>query len=167
MPSDPPSRSERDPTVHKTVVDGDAEPTERADERGTDLLHRSPVARAFFLSVGFVSLGLGIVGAFVPVLPTTVFVLIAAYCFARSSQRFYTALLSSQHFGPTIRDWQTHRCISRQSKTYAIALIVLSFGLTTSVFVDGTFLRVALIGFAAALVWYLARLPTCGQHLQR
>lgn len=136
----------------------DPESTDRESVR----VHRSRAARALYLSVGFLSLTLGIIGAFLPLLPTTVFVLIAAYCFARSSERFYTALLSNKHFGPMIRDWQTHRCISRQSRTYAIVLIVLSFGVTTAGFVEGTLLRVVLVALAGALVFYLSSLPTCG-----
>lgn len=127
-------------------------------------VHRSRTARALYLSVGVLSLTLGVIGAFLPLLPTTVFVLIAAYCFARSSERFYTALLDNKHFGPTIRNWQAHRCISRQGRTYAIALIVLSFGVTTTGFVEGVLLRVVLVALAAALILYLARLPTCGDR---
>jgi len=127
-------------------------------------VHRSRAARAFFITVGFVSLALGIIGAFLPLLPTTVFVLVAAYCFARSSERFYTALLDNKHFGPAIQDWQQHKCISQRSKVYAIALVVLSFGITTSGFVDSSPSRALLALLGATLVVYLYRLPSCGSE---
>lgn len=124
-------------------------------------VHSSPVVRAVLIAVGFAALGLGILGAFLPLLPTTVFVLIAAYCFARSSERFYTALLESRHFGPLVRDWQAHRCIARRSKVYAISLIVLTFSITVGLFVSSGFVRAALVVLGASLILYLYRLPTC------
>ena len=124
-------------------------------------LHRSAVARGLFTALGFLSLSLGILGMFVPLLPTTVFILIAAYCFARSSERFYEALLRHKRFGPMIRDWQTHRCISRRNKRIAITLVILSFGLTTGFFLQSTAWRVGLLSFGAALALYLYTLPTC------
>jgi uncharacterized membrane protein YbaN (DUF454 family) len=139
-----------------------SQPSDReAIDREVVRVHRSRAARAFFITVGFLSLALGIIGAFLPLLPTTVFVLLAAYCFARSSERFYTALLTNKHFGPAIRDWQRHRCISQRSKTYAIVLIALSFGITTTGFVESTLSRVLLVLLGAALVVYLYRLPSC------
>jgi hypothetical protein len=136
-------------------------PDRETSDREPVRVHRSRAARAFFLTAGFVSLALGIIGAFLPLLPTTVFVLLAAYCFARSSERFYTALLDSKHFGPVIHDWQQNRCISRTSKVYAIVLIVLSFGVTTTSFVESTLPRILLVLLGAALVVYLSRLPSC------
>lgn len=131
-------------------------------ERETIRLHPSRTVRALFLVGGFLSLGLGGLGVFLPLLPTTVFVLVAAYCFARSSERFHTALLRHKRFGPAIRNWQTHRCISRRGKAYAIGLIALTFGLSTSLVVEGALSRIALVALGAALVLYLYRLPTCG-----
>ena len=136
-------------------------PNRETPNREPVRVHRSRAARAFLLTAGFLSLALGIIGAFLPLLPTTVFVLLAAYCFARSSERFYTALLDSKHFGPVIHDWQQHRCISQTSKVYAIALVVLSFGITTMGFVDSTLSRVLLALLGLTLVVYLYRLPSC------
>lgn len=142
--------------------DGSSQPPDReAPDREAVRVHRSRAARAFFITAGFVSLALGIIGAFLPLLPTTVFVLVAAYCFARSSERFYTALLDNKHFGPAIRDWQQHKCISQSSKVYAIVLIVISFGITTTSFVEGTLSIVLLALLGVTLVVYLYRLPSC------
>jgi uncharacterized membrane protein YbaN (DUF454 family) len=148
-PSDRPPHDRRPPAGHPA-------------EHETTRLHPSRTVRAVFLIAGFVSLGLGALGVFLPLLPTTVFVLVAAYCFARSSERFHTALLRHKHFGPAIQNWQTHRCISRQSKGYAIGLIALSFGVTTALVLESSLFRVLLVALGAALVLYLYRLPTCG-----
>jgi uncharacterized protein len=69
--------------------------------------------------LAYASLGLGIVGVFVPGLPTTVFVLIAAWAAARGSDRLHRWLLAHPRFGPSIRDWQAHGAVSRRAKWLA------------------------------------------------
>ncbi|HEY5971782.1 MAG TPA: YbaN family protein [Pseudoxanthomonas sp.] len=69
--------------------------------------------------LAYVSLGTGIVGIFVPGLPTTVFVLVAAYAAARGSDRLHGYLLQHPRFGPMIRDWQAHGAVSRRAKIAA------------------------------------------------
>ena len=78
-----------------------------------------------------ISLGLGALGAALPLLPTTPFVLAAAFCFARSSERWHAWLLAHRTFGPLIINWQEHRAISRNTKIVSvlsmIAVLLLSF----------------------------------------
>ncbi|HEY9254212.1 MAG TPA: YbaN family protein [Stenotrophomonas sp.] len=69
--------------------------------------------------LAYVSLGVGIVGIFVPGLPTTVFVLISAWAAARGSDRLHRWLLTHPRFGPAIVQWQTHRAVSRKAKWMA------------------------------------------------
>ncbi|KAF1712647.1 hypothetical protein CSC70_00420 [Pseudoxanthomonas kalamensis DSM 18571] len=69
--------------------------------------------------LAYASLGTGIVGIFVPGLPTTVFVLIAAYAAARGSERLHRQLLAHPRFGPVIRDWQAQGAVSRRAKRAA------------------------------------------------
>lgn len=76
--------------------------------------------------LAYASLGVGIVGIFVPVLPTTVFVLIAAYAAARGSERLHGWLLAHPQFGPAIRDWQAHGAVSRRAKWAATAAMAAS-----------------------------------------
>lgn len=66
--------------------------------------------------LAYVSLGVGIVGIFVPGLPTTVFILLAAYAASRGSQRLHAHLLGHPRFGPMISDWQAHGAVSRRAK---------------------------------------------------
>lgn len=68
----------------------------------------------------YVALGLGIVGVVVPLMPTTVFILIAAYCAARGSDTLHRKLLEHRVFGPMIRDWQATGSVSRKAKYMAI-----------------------------------------------
>ncbi|PBJ81576.1 hypothetical protein CMZ84_15410 [Lysobacteraceae bacterium NML93-0399] len=69
--------------------------------------------------LAYVSLGLGIIGIVVPGMPTTVFVLIAAWAAARGSDRLHHWLLTHPRFGPSIRDWQAHGAVSRRGKWLA------------------------------------------------
>src|SRR5690606_32063512 len=66
--------------------------------------------------LAYVSLGVGIVGIFVPVLPTTVFILVAAWAAARGSKRLERRLLEHPHFGPVIIGWRDHRAVPRRAK---------------------------------------------------
>ncbi|MEL6687121.1 MAG: YbaN family protein [Pseudomonadota bacterium] len=72
--------------------------------------------RLFWLCLGCVCVGLGAVGVFVPLMPTTIFMIIAAYAFARSSSRLHDWLLSHAIFGPLIRDWNDHGVVSVKAK---------------------------------------------------
>ena len=107
---------------------------------------------------GFVAVGL--VGIFLPVLPTTPFLLVAAACYARASRRFYTALLNSRLFGPTILEWQAHRSVARRTKLAAILVMSLSLTVTIVFFVDDGRLRVALGLLGIGVAVYLYRLPS-------
>jgi len=68
---------------------------------------------------GWLAVGLGILGAFLPILPTTPFMLLAAFAFGKSSPRFHRWIVEHPTFGPPVRDWQAHGAISRRAKTMA------------------------------------------------
>jgi uncharacterized membrane protein YbaN (DUF454 family) len=72
--------------------------------------------RLLYLSFGSLCFVLGVIGAFVPLLPTTPFMLLAAYCFSRSSEKLHRKLLDSKLFGPCIRDWERGGVISLKTK---------------------------------------------------
>ncbi len=82
--------------------------------------------KPFLIILGFVCLGLAVLGVILPVMPTTCFVLMAAACFAKSSPRFYNWLLASRIFGPMINQWQTSRSMPKRAKIMAITSILLS-----------------------------------------
>lgn len=90
--------------------------------------------RHLYLLAGFACLGLAVIGAILPVMPTTVFMILAAYCFARSSPALERRLLEHPQFGPHIMRWRARGAISRTGKkaaTIAFAIsIALSFALT-------------------------------------
>ncbi|RYD50084.1 MAG: DUF454 domain-containing protein [Sphingomonadales bacterium] len=82
--------------------------------------------RHLYLAGGFLSLGLAVIGAILPVMPTTVFVILAAYCFARSSPALEARLLNHATFGPHIRSWRERGAISRKGKVAATVAFAIS-----------------------------------------
>ena len=87
------------------------------------------LARGVWLALGLVCVGLGFIGAFVPLMPTTVFLIMAAACFARSSPRLETWLLDHPRFGPTLRAWRRDRAIPRAAKIMACLGMAASLSL--------------------------------------
>jgi uncharacterized membrane protein YbaN (DUF454 family) len=82
---------------------------------------RSSMRRTAFLALGYLMVVLGFLGIFLPVLPTTPFLILAAGCFARSSPRLERWLLDHPRFGPLLRDWRERGAIPRRAKTLAFA----------------------------------------------
>jgi uncharacterized membrane protein YbaN (DUF454 family) len=118
------------------------------------------LTRWAYLAAGFVFLGLGVAGAVLPVLPATPFLLLAAACFARSSERFYRWLIEHPSFGPLVREWREHRSIPWRTKLFAIALMTVSLGSSIVFFVRPAWLQVALALFGLALGAWLYRIPS-------
>ena len=84
------------------------------------------MVRSAYVLVGHASIAVGFVGIFVPLLPTTPFVLLAAVCYSRGSERFHTWLHEHPRFGPMIVSWREHRAIGTQAKIAATLMVVLS-----------------------------------------
>lgn len=121
---------------------------------------RARPVRAIFLVLGTVFLGLGAVGLFVPVLPTTPFVLLAAACYLRASTRLHRWLLSSRTFGPTITAWQEHGAIPPRAKVVAIVMVIGTFAFSILFVIEPPVIRLALAVLGVVLVVWLARRPS-------
>lgn len=119
----------------------------------------NPVIRHVLFVTGWLSLMLGVLGIFLPLLPTTPFVLLAGACFARSSSRFYAWITSHPRFGPMIADYLAGKGLPLHAKRMAIGLMWVSI-LFGCWWVDFVWARVAMLLTAVAVTVYIWRLPT-------
>lgn len=86
--------------------------------------------RLVWLALGLLAVGLGVLGIFLPLLPTTPFMILAAACFARSSDRLHGWLLRHRLFGPMIVNWRQHRAIPRRAKYASLGAMAAAFGIS-------------------------------------
>lgn len=119
--------------------------------------------RTLYVFAGGLSLLAGVIGNFLPLLPTTPFVLLAAFCFSRGSSRLHRWLCDHPWFGPPIRQWQEHRTVSRNHKVKALFLILLSFTLTITIAPIPPIGKLSLVLLALVLMLIVARLPESAQ----
>jgi hypothetical protein len=114
--------------------------------------------RALLLVVGTLALGLGVVGIVVPVLPTTPFLLIAAACYARSSDRLYAWLLGQPSLGRIVSEWRRSRSLPAGVKPRALVVAAVTFAVSI-LLVDSLAMRIALVAVGLVLGWFLWRIP--------
>jgi uncharacterized membrane protein YbaN (DUF454 family) len=114
--------------------------------------------RRLFVGLGLVALALAVLGVFLPVLPTTPLVLLAAAFFARGSARLHHYLLHHKIFGPVIQDWEEHRSMPPGVKPWALTLLAISFA--GSIYaIDSTSVRLGLAALGLILALFLWRVP--------
>jgi hypothetical protein len=130
------------------------------DYRHETEVHPSRAVRVALVVAGTGFVGLGILGAFLPVLPTTPFMLLAAACYARASTRFYNGLLNNRTFGPTIREWRRYRSIPYRTKWMAIGLMAVTLTASIVFAVEDARLQAALAAFGVLLAVWMARIPS-------
>lgn len=116
--------------------------------------------RAACVAGGAVCVGLAALGLFLPLLPTTPFLLLAAALFFRGSRRMYVWLLDNPKFGGLIRQYRAGHGIPRRAKRLAIALLWLTIGASVMWVVSAFPVRLALIAVAVSVTVFLLRLPS-------
>lgn len=132
----------------------------RSERAGPTGLHPSATVRWLLLVAGIVATALGVVGAFLPVLPTTPFLLLAAACFARASPSLYRWLADSRTFGPSIREWRRHRSIPWRAKIAGIVLMSVSIAVSATFFVRPWWGKAVLVALGVATAVWLYRIPS-------
>nr|WP_319527554.1 YbaN family protein [Pseudomonas laurentiana] len=119
--------------------------------------------RYLLLAIGWLSVALGVIGIFLPVLPTTPFLLLAAACFARSSPRFHDWLINHPQLGPWIRDYLNGEGIPLKGKVYAIGLMWASISLSCYL-VPLPWARGFMLASAVLVSVYILRQKTLYKH---
>ena len=120
---------------------------------------RGRLFRALLVVCGTLSVALGVLGIFLPLLPTTVFLLLAAACYARSSERFYLKLINSPWLGSYIRNQREGRGMRKRDKVVTLALLWIGIGATIVWTADSWWLRLLLLAIAGGVTAHVAKLP--------
>ncbi len=122
---------------------------------------RSNQVAGFLLKIaGTLSLIIGGVGIILPLLPTTPFLLLAAVCYARSSERWYRWLLYNRWFGKYVRNWHEGRGIPMKTKALSILFLILTIGYSAAVVIPFFVGKVALILIAVCVIVHILSFPT-------
>ena len=120
---------------------------------------KTPRQWLFFI-LGWLFLSLGVIGLFLPLLPTTPFLLLAAASFTRSSDRFYNWLINHPVLGTYIRNYREYHAITLQAKVVSLAALWLVIGTTALFVVDQLWLRLLLAVIATGVTVHLLRMKT-------
>ena len=116
-------------------------------------------ARRVYTATGLLLVGIGFVGIFMPGLPTTVWLIMALFCFKRGSERLENWLLDHPRFGPTLRDWDANRSIKKRTKLVAISTMWAFCGVSLFL-VRQTWVQALILALAAFATWYIASRKT-------
>ncbi len=112
------------------------------------------------IAFGTLFVALGTIGIFVPVLPTTPFLLLAAACYGRGSKRLYNWLITNQVFGEYIKNYREGKGIPLATKIYALVLLWASIGFSAIFIVDKLWIKMLLFGIAAGVTIHLIKVKT-------
>lgn len=113
--------------------------------------------RIIWAVFGLISVGLGLIGVFLPLLPTVPFMLLAAFCFARSSERLHHWLITHKTLGPPILEWQERGAINPRAKRYATLSIAFVFGISLIIGLRWQILAIQAITLSCVLIFLWSR----------
>ena len=149
------------------IFERNMETEKKTNSPSADKKEHSRIVKALLITVGTVSLVLGAIGVFLPIIPTTPFLLLAAACYYRSSKRMHHWLLNNKWFGEYIKNYQEGKGIPLKTKIAALILLWATIG-TSTVFMLNRLLpeqlvlpmQVIMIALAVAVSVHILRLPT-------
>ena len=129
--------------------------------KGTFGSAKSFFVKSFLLLLGFIFVGLGFIGIIIPGMPTTVFMILAAACFAKSSPKFERWILDLPGIGRLVQDHRDGLGMPRKSKIIAIGMMTSAATLSIILAITNTFLQILVGGVGVIGVWYVGiRVPT-------
>lgn len=123
------------------------------------MCYANPMKSHLYFAIGCIFFALGVIGAFLPVMPTTPFLLVAAFCWARSSKKFHHWLVTHPIFGPPIQDWNERGAIRLPIKITATILMVVTP--TVTLLIDGIpdWAKLTYVGVIAAVLIFIWTRP--------
>jgi uncharacterized membrane protein YbaN (DUF454 family) len=116
---------------------------------------KTKVKKALLIVLGWLFVILAIIGAFLPILPTTPFLILALALFSKSSPRFHKMLLDNQWFGPSLKQWEQNKTLSRKTKYKATVLILITFVISLMLLYGKIKSQIMLMGIALALLFFI------------
>ena len=119
---------------------------------------RTQVKHYLLIFLGWLFVILGAIGAVLPLLPTTPFLILALACFAESSPRFHKMLLNNKWFGPPLAQWENSHTVRKKVKFKAMGLIIATFGISILILSGRTGLQLMLVCICLILLWFVWRL---------
>lgn len=122
--------------------------------------HESRAVRTTLIIVGTISVVIGVIGIFLPLLPTTPFLLLAAACYARSSRVFYIWLLTNRWFGAYVRDYRAGRGVPMNVKASTLALLWTTIIVSAGFFVSSLHIRALLLSIALTVTLHILSIRT-------
>ena len=114
--------------------------------------------KSVLIGLGWLFVLLAVIGAFIPLLPSTPFLILAAACFSKSSPRFHQMLLNHRWFGPPLRQWETSKSMDPAVKKKVYLIIILSFSLSILLLWGRPVLQYLLVGIGLILLWFISRI---------
>lgn len=123
-------------------------------------IHQNPLIRWVFIIGGFILVGIGVLGMFLPLLPTTIFFILAAWCFARSSERFHNWLHHNRLFGKYLRNYRNKKGMTVRDKAFSISLLLTGVIVSAVFLTDNLYVRILLALVAAGVTWHLLAIKT-------
>lgn len=126
----------------------------------------SKFQRILLITGGIICLFLGTIGLFLPILPTTIFYILAAGAFARSSDRLYSWIMNHRLFGRFIRNYRLYHAVPMASKVISVAFLWLTIGATVLLAVQVWWLRAILLLIAIGVSWHILALKTLTREMQ-
>ena len=119
-----------------------------------------PLNKYLFLIIGLICMALGFLGVFLPILPTTPFMILAAFCFSKSSERLHNWLLERPHIGKLILDWQNDGVIRKKAKVASTLVIVPLFSYTLIFVQVSIFVKVLLVLIGLGVLYFIWSRPS-------
>ncbi|MEO8666668.1 MAG: YbaN family protein [Ignavibacteria bacterium] len=123
-----------------------------------------PYVRALLTAGGFLFVGIGVLGMFLPLLPTTIFFLLAAWCFARSSEKFHYWLHHNKLFGKYLTNYSINKGMTLGSKIFSISFLWAGILVSVIFATNLIYIRILLIAIAIGVSWHILAIKTLKEY---